>query len=107
MKKLIPVLFFAMVALNSSAIMAASNDPVPTPKPTSENKLSESEVAKLSSRYDEINKMDKRNLSSTEKRDLRKESSQIKETLKADGTTIYVSSAAAIILIVILLLLIL
>ncbi|MFI5172252.1 MAG: hypothetical protein ACHQFW_07665 [Chitinophagales bacterium] len=109
MKKLIPVIFFAICAVNSNTLMATSPvEPASTPKPTTEVKLSESDVARLAARYEEINKMDKSNLSGTEKRELRNESSQIKKELKAqDGTVIYISSAAAIILIVILLILLL
>ena len=59
----------------------------------------------LELRLDQIGKMDKSNLNSTEKRALRKEVRSIKEKLAADGGYIYVSVGAAILIVVLLIVL--
>jgi len=63
------------------------------------------EVKVLLNRLEEIKKMDKSNLNSTEKKELRKEVKAIKKSLKASGNGVYLSIGAIIIIILLLILL--
>lgn len=93
-------LFFVFVP---SPVKAANEIPVTTmavPKPAE----TEATTALLS-RLDEINAMDKSNMSSSEKRHLRKETRSIKSELKRISGGVYLSTAAIIIIILILILL--
>jgi peptidoglycan hydrolase CwlO-like protein len=68
---------------------------------TTENKLSELESNRLTNRVDEIRNRDKTNLSSIQKRELKKETKEINENLQHGGD-IYIGSGALIVLIIIL-----
>ncbi|MFI5172013.1 MAG: hypothetical protein ACHQFW_06455 [Chitinophagales bacterium] len=104
MKKLIPFVFCAIVAMGTTS---ASNTPnVPATPNTPENKLSAEEITRMTNRFKEIQDMDKKDLNFQEKKELRQESSQIKETLKADGGYLYISGAALILIIILLIILI-
>ena len=63
------------------------------------------EVKVMLDRLEEIKKMDKSNLSSTERKVLRKEVRTIKSTLAATGNGVYLSIGAIIIIILLLILL--
>ena len=103
MKKLFPFVFCAIVAMGTTT---ASNVNEPTTPPnTPENKLSQEEVNRLTARFKEIQELDKRDMSVAEKKELRQESSQIKETLKRDGEYIYISGAALVLIIILLIIL--
>jgi len=59
----------------------------------------------LELRLDQIDKMDKSNLNSTEKKALRKEVRSIKEKMAADGGYIYISVGAAVLIVFLLIIL--
>lgn len=63
------------------------------------------EVRIMLDRLEEIKKMDKSELSSTEKKELRKEVRNIKKSLKASGNGVYLSVGAIIIIVLLLILL--
>jgi hypothetical protein len=63
------------------------------------------EVKVLLDRLEEIKKMDKSNLKSSEKKELRKEVKAIKKNLKASGNGVYLSVGAIIIIVLLLILL--
>jgi Flp pilus assembly protein TadB len=69
-----------------------------------ENKLSSEEVALLTARVDEINSMDKSDMTTMEKRDLRKEKKDIKENVRKDGGVIYVSVGTVLLIVLIIIL---
>ncbi len=109
MKKIIPFVFAAIVAMNTSY---ASSTNVKGPgdevvlNDQCDDQLSVNEITRLVDRYQEIQKMDKGNLSSAEKRQLKNESTNIKDILKEqDNVVIYLSGAAIIIIIILLILL--
>jgi hypothetical protein len=77
-----------------------------TPTSVSNNpKEVPAEVKVLLNRLDEIKAMDKSELTSTEKKELRKEVRAIKAELKSTGNGIYLSVGAIIIVILLLILL--
>lgn len=63
------------------------------------------EVKTMLNRLEEIKKLDKSNLSSVEKKELRKEVRSIKKTLRSTGNGVYLSVGAVIIIILLLILL--
>ena len=69
-----------------------------------ENKLSAEEVTRLTKRVEEIRSMDKSEMTSTEKRALRKELKGIKENVRKDGGVIYISGGALLLIILIIIL---
>lgn len=68
------------------------------------NQLTAEEVASMTKRVEEIRNMDKSNLTSVEKRELRKEVKGIKENVKKNGQVIYISAGTVLLIILILLL---
>ena len=101
-------LVLLILALNAPVGLFASNTKKGSGNPgvpaSTENKLSETEVARLTKRVEEIRSMDKSTLSATEKRELRKELKGIKEKVKRDGRYIYISVGTLLVIILILLL---
>jgi hypothetical protein len=65
------------------------------------------EAQALLLRLDEIKAMDKANLTSLEKKDLRKEVLSIRESLKAIGGGVYISGAALLVILIVLLIVLL
>lgn len=104
-------IFFVIVAIFSlSATMAfASNSdnkseaavPVKT-----ENKLSDEEIDRITKRVEEIRKMDKSDLTSAEKSELKSELKGMKENVKKAGGTIYIGGATLLLIIILVLLLV-
>ena len=69
-----------------------------------ENKLTAEEVAVMTARVEEIRDMDKTNMTTMEKRELRKEVKAIKENVRKDGGVIYISVGTVLLIVLILLL---
>jgi hypothetical protein len=63
------------------------------------------EVKSMLNRLDEIKEMDKSSLSTSEKKELRKEVKTIKKNLRSTGNGIYLSVSAIIIILLVLILL--
>ena len=109
MKKLIffaSLLLFSLSTSMAFAKMSAPNS-VPDKK---ENKISDEEMNRMKNRVEEIRKMDKTNLSTSEKRELKKELKAIEVKERAyynGGYTGYVYIGGSTIVIIILLLLLL
>lgn len=80
-----------------------SSDNLTAPAKT-ENKLSDEEMSRLTKRVEEIRDMDKTNMTSTEKREMKKELKSIKENVKRNGGYIYIGGSTLLIIILILLL---
>jgi len=83
--------------LQSSAATVAEPSSLVEPTPAES-----AEAKTLLLRLDEINKMDKSKLNSSEKKELRKELKSIRNNLKDIGTGIYLSGAAVILIIILL-----
>jgi len=90
-------LSMTFLPLQSSAATVAEPSSLVEPTPAES-----AEAKTLLLRLDEINKMDKSKLNSSEKKDLRKELKSIRNNLKDIGTGIYLSGAAVILIIILL-----
>jgi len=105
MKKTILIALIMIFTLGATTVFAStsdfkSNEPVAT-----ENKLSAEEVNRLVNRVEEIRKMDKSTLTTSEKRELRKELKSIKKNVRKHGEVIYVSGGVVLLIVIILILL--
>lgn len=106
MKKL-TMYFFAITLVMSSVLSTRLNAEVTTnvvPVPVSQP-IESKEASVLLARLNEINSMDKSNLSSAEKKQLRKETRAIKHSLKAISGGVYLSVGAIIVIVLLLILL--
>jgi hypothetical protein len=93
------MLLFALAPMQ----LKAEPEKDPTPKDSKEVVMSEEAVILLA-RLDEIKAMDFSDLSSKERKELRKEVRAIKSELRELGSGIYISVGAAIIIILLLIL---
>lgn len=102
MKKLtLNLMLVVFLSLASITAMASDKSPmVSSEKPTTEVPA---DVKILLDRVDEIKNMDKSNLKSSERKELRRELREIKRELRGKG--IYISTGALIIIILLILLL--
>jgi hypothetical protein len=106
MKKIILSLAMAFLSLIFIPVQTAGANAekpaitVPAPKPTNET-----EARVLISRLNEIKSMDKTKLSSSEKKNLRKEVKSINSKLKDISGGVYISGAALIVIVVLLIIL--
>ncbi|ERM84590.1 hypothetical protein P872_24545 [Rhodonellum psychrophilum GCM71 = DSM 17998] len=91
------------LAFNPIALQAESSVKS-VPAHTGKAVMSEKANALLT-RLDEINALDKSNLSSLEKKEMRKEVRAVKEELKAEGGGVYLSVGALILVIILLIVL--
>lgn len=91
------------LAFNPIALQAES-DAKSAPANTSKAVVSERATVLLN-RLDEINALDKSDLSSLEKKEMRKEVRAVKEELKATGGGVYLSVGALILVIILLIVL--
>lgn len=100
MKKLHYCLMILMLSLITipTNMMASEKNPA-TPKEVP------AEVKTMLNRLEEIKEMDKSTLSSSDKKELRKEVKTIKQNLRATGNGVYLSVGAIIIIILLLILL--
>lgn len=101
MKNLVKIGFFLLlitVAMPSNSMNVLNNTTA------SPNAMSESEASRLANRLNEIETMDKSNLSRPEKRELRREVRAIKKTADSSGG-VYLSVGAVILIIVLLIIL--
>lgn len=96
-KKIIPVLLMAMCITLVTPVFASNATPVKTEVPK------EIRAQQIEHRLVEIRDMDKSNLSTADKKDLRKEVKSLKKEARSQG--IYLSIGAIIIIIVLLILL--
>lgn len=96
--------FYLMVILLSIGVLPANT--YAAEKNTAENpKEIPAEVKTMLNRLNEIKEMDKSNLSSSEKKELRTEVKNIKKNLRSSGNGVYLSVGAIIIIILLLILL--
>ena len=95
------LLIFILSATTSFAGKSVLKNAVPV---KAENKLSEAELSRLKNRVEEIRSMDKSEMTSTEKRELRKENKAIKENVRKGGEVIYISGGTILLIVLILLL---
>ena len=99
-----PVTNAAIEAVDSDATMETVDSDATMETVDAEAAL-DAESEALLSRLDEINEMDKSDLTRSEKRELRKEVREIDKTLTLNGGGVYLSVGAIIIVILLLILL--
>ena len=90
-------MLFALVSIPTSMMANEKNPANRTEVPA--------EVKTMLNRLDEIKEMEKSNLNSSEKKELRKEVKTIKHNLRSSGQGIYLSVGAIIIIVLLLILL--
>jgi hypothetical protein len=98
--RLIKSLMVIMILAIASPTFASIAEPVTTPTETPEAK-----IARLTQRIEEIQSMDKDNLSRAERKALKKEVRQIKDEVKALSGGVYISIGALLVIILLLILL--
>jgi hypothetical protein len=103
MKKTIFIAIMMIFTLTATTTFAVKNDLKSAPVAT-ENKLSTEELSRMTKRVEEIRNMDKSEMTTSEKRELRKESKGIKENVRKDGEVIYISGGTLLLIILIIVL---
>jgi len=101
MKKTIFIALLAIFSLSAAPVFAAKTSANPTAEATP--KLTEEEISTYRARVEEIREMDKSELSSAEKKELKSELKDIKETMRKDGSYIYIGGSTLLVIIIILL----
>ncbi len=102
MKKTIFIALLAIFSLSATTAFAAEKNSTTA---TATTKLTEEEISTYRARVEEIREMDKSELTSTEKKELKSELKDIKETMRKDGTYLYIGGSTLLIIIIILLIL--
>lgn len=106
MKKFTGSLLTAFILLAfMPASVKAMTEPIATTAPATTATVESTEANALLARLAEIKAMDKSNLKSSEKKQLRKETRAIKSELKALSGGVYLSAGAIIIIVLLLILL--
>jgi hypothetical protein len=96
------IFMFSATMAFASKTESTSNNTAAVVK--TENKLSAEEVASMTKRVEEIRAMDKSEMTSVEKRELRKEVKGIKENVRKNGEVIYISGGTLLLIILIIIL---
>lgn len=104
MKKTIFIAIMMIFTLSATTAFAGKTDVKATAPVASENTLSAEEISKMKNRVEEINDMDKSEMSAPEKRELRKESKGIKKSVRRSDGVIYIGGSTLLLIIIILLL---
>ena len=102
MKKKLYLAFASVMLVCSVMATPGYAKTTPKPQPTQEQQL---RIEQITNRVHEIQAMDKSNLSSQERQDLRNELKAMKKEAKAIGGGVYLSVGAIIIIILLLILL--
>jgi hypothetical protein len=110
MKKIVLFTLMIISTLGVSKAFANIEDPkTKTENPAitvkTENKLSEEELSRLTKRVEEIRDMDKTNMTTKEKRGLKKELKEIKTNVRKDGGGIYIGVGTLVLIIILLIIL--
>lgn len=106
MKKTIFFALLAIFSLSAAPAIATKNSTNSTETSTAaRSKLSEEEISNYRARVEEIRDMDKSELTVSEKKELKTELKNIKETMRRDGTYLYIGGSTILIIIILLLLL--
>lgn len=96
----------AMLLLTMIPAQAADIAKPTTSTTVSTNEVESAEVKAMISRIDEIRAMDKSAMSSSEKKELRKEMRQMKNTVNhSHGSTVYISGGLIVLIVVLIILL--
>lgn len=106
MKKTIYFALLAIFSLSAAPAFATESSKNATETSTATtNKLSEEEINSYKARVEEIRDMDKSEMTASEKKELKNEVKDIKETMRRDGVYFYVGGTTLLLIILILILL--
>jgi type II secretory pathway pseudopilin PulG len=106
MKKTIFIALLAIFSLSAVPTFATTSATTATATTTDTNtKLSDEQISNYRSRVEEIRDMDKSELTSSEKMELKTELKDIKATMHRDGTFIYIGGSTLVIILILLLIL--
>jgi type II secretory pathway pseudopilin PulG len=106
MKKTIFIALLAIFSLSAAPTFATTSATTATATTTDTNtKLSDEQISNYRSRVEEIRDMDKSELTSSEKMELKTELKDIKATMHRDGTFIYIGGSTLVIILILLLIL--
>ena len=105
MKKTIFFALLAIFSLSTAPAFATKSSSISTETTTETKKLTEEEISYYRERVKEIRDMDKSELTTSEKKELKNELKDIKETMHKDGTYIYIGGSTLLIIIILLLIL--
>ena len=106
MKKTIFIALLAIFSLSAAPTFATTSTTTATATTTeTKSKLTEEEIANYRSRVEEIRAMDKSELTSSEKAELKTELKDIKATMHRDGTFIYIGGSTLVIILILILIL--
>lgn len=109
MKKTIIMVYLMIISLGVTSAFAAETEKKNKDNPAipekTENKMTEEELSRLTRRVEEIRDMDKTELTAKEKRVLKKELKEIKETVRRDGGYIYIGAGTLLVIILLVILL--
>ena len=86
-------------------LQASNNEPTSVPAPMTTEPALQADARTMLLRLDEIKTMDKTNLNSSEKKNLRKEVKSMKQSLKTIGGGVYLSGGAIILIVILLIVL--
>ncbi len=111
MKKTIFIVCLMIFSLSASTAFAIKSDTkrasdYPAVPDKTENKLSDEEISRLTKRVEEIRDLDKKDLTSKEKRELRNELKVMKENLRRSGGYVYIGTGTLILIIILIILLV-
>lgn len=110
MKKSIGFTLVMILIMSATAAFAGNknekSDSEKATSPVIENKLSEEELDVMRDRITEIKDMDKSEMNSSERKELRKEVKEIKKDIKKGGGTIYIGGATLLVIILLIILLV-
>ena len=110
MKKTIFLVFVMFFTLSATMVFADDPDKNPTPEKTAvsaetENEMSDEEIDRLTKRFEEIRNMDKSNMTSEERSELKKELKEMKKDAKRAGGAIYIGGGTLLLIIILVILL--
>lgn len=107
MKKLLACIMTVLVLLTVNPVQSIASEikSTPTLSPAASADADAAKVKLMETRLNEIDAMDKSNLTSSEKKSLRKEVRTIKRDIKEVGGGVYVSVGALLIIIILLIVL--
>ena len=110
MKRIMVMVFFSMIGLNTFQVSAheskSENTAVVNSQQSSSVTTAE-EMQAMVERVNDIRDMDKTHLTSTQRKALKQELTWMKEKVKKDNVGIYIGSSAALILLIVLLIVLL
>ena len=100
-----------LFTLGATTVFAGNPDKNPTPEKSAlpvktENKMSDEEIDRLTKRFEEIRKMDKSDMTSEERSELKKELNEMKKDAKRAGGAIYIGGGTLLLIIILIILLV-